>query len=605
MTYPDRYGWRIHRQDNRCHTICPPGFCSGGSVVGDLDPHDDAYSTTLSRVDGTSVTSVEKVAFSQSWLFFGTLYEVSRMCGLALNEALPGLVAPDRSYVSTAVLNGLADRWFASLDGDQVGDQAFMGRILSILRLMSLLLNEVLGPKDNMNSDDYENLVPVFEYTPDQARVYRALDVLLRVLGLDLLLHVYSPAFSYSQAEGWGEGMITEKSLCYTSLKDLGWCESELLLLAGDELFFASLLDRPRTREIYHSACGEVVCSAYQTDEATYRTAHVNDSCKYDFVCATTDELTSLHQNKIPAVVIGEDLNLKVVDTSGYPYVAISHIRKGRWFGERMREWAAKMVLLCPCVLDGHSVDKSAKEFPKKAIQLLGETYYKANAVLVIDKQLESINAATAPFLELGLRILSGGWIKRLWTLQEATLASEVYGEEKIYFQMRDGPMLYRNSGTEVGAKERTLLYDDGVIHLLGDQLPSANAMRDIRPGWHPLAVVYRAIEHRTTSKADVPLCVASLLGMDVSTIVRAPDGAHRTRAFFLLLRTVPSGVLWAEDVDKLPMTPCRWAPASITACRETIFLPRWGDIDTGVVQCDERGLHVRTAPCGLYGETA
>ncbi|KAI0668107.1 hypothetical protein C8Q78DRAFT_1155806 [Trametes maxima] len=660
MTFPDRHGWRVHRHDKRCHPICPPGFCSGGSVVGDLTPNDDAYSAALSRADGTPVTSAEKVAFLQSWLFFGTLYEMSRMCGLDFNDALPGgLVAPDGSYVSTAALNGLAGRWFASLNREQVGDKAFMGRILSILRLMSLLLNEELGLEDDTDPDDYENRLPAFEYTPDQARVYRALDILLRVLGLHLLLHVYSPGFSCSEAEGWSKGMVTEsidwargrrlegsgklEDYCYTFLEDLGWCESELPLLGGDELFFASLLDRPRTEEIRHSACGEIVCSAYQTNEATYKTAHVDNSCHCGFMCTATNELTSLlGQNKIPAVVIREDLGLDVVDASGYPYIAISHVWADglgnaganglpRCQLRRLRDHVNRLYTMHCRESSGSCsapafwidtlcvpVDKNAKEFRKKAIQLLGETYYKAIAVLVLDKQLESVDGATAPFLEFGLRILSGGWIKRLWTLQEATLASEVHGEEKIYFQMLDGPVLYckynrhrpaarpvgtiaSSPGTEIGAEERTLLYDRSVMHLLGDQLPSANAMRDLRAGWHPLAVVYAAIEHRTTSKSeDVPLCIASLLGMDVSTIVHAPDGSHRTRAFFLLLGTVPSGVLWAEGVDKLPMAPFRWAPASITACRETLFQPRWrdgGDGDSkGVVVCDERGLHVRYA---------
>ena len=69
-------------------------------------------------------------------------------------------------------------------------------------------------------------------------------------------------------------------------------------------------------------------------------------------------------------------------------------------------------------------VAEEAKAFRKKAIQLLGKTYHEATAVLVLDRELEIVNAASAPFFEVGLRILCSGWVKRLWTLQEATLAT-------------------------------------------------------------------------------------------------------------------------------------------------------------------------------------
>lgn len=92
-------------------------------------------------------------------------------------------------------------------------------------------------------------------------------------------------------------------------------------------------------------------------------------------------------------------------------------------------------------------VDASARQYRKKAIQLLGKTFHEANAVLVLDHELTIAECLTTSFLELGTRILCSGWMKRLWTLQEATLASESHGVEKIYFQMRDGPFLYQKYG--------------------------------------------------------------------------------------------------------------------------------------------------------------
>ncbi|KAH9892472.1 hypothetical protein C8Q73DRAFT_698154 [Cubamyces lactineus] len=114
--------------------------------------------------------------------------------------------------------------------------------------------------------------------------------------------------------------------------------------------------------------------------------------------------------------------------------------------------------------------------------------------------------------------------------------------------------------------------------------------MRVMREGWSPFNVIFTAIEHRTTSKVeDVPLCVASLLGFDIATIAHAQDGAHRVKAFYLLMRVIPDGVLWVEDAEKLNIVPFRWAPISITACPQIAFLDKW-DEDI----CDEQGLHVR-----------
>ncbi|KAH9892485.1 hypothetical protein C8Q73DRAFT_782020 [Cubamyces lactineus] len=641
MTFPERHGWVVHHQDKQCHDLCPPGYCNGGlaQTLYKFDVADGLAPPMLSRADGSSVSGTSKAAFLQAWLFFGTLHEVSRLCGLSIDVEAEFLIDGGRA-ISTAALNGLAGRWFASLDHTSAGDKAFMQKIFTIYRHLALLLNEELIRDSGSKSG--RKMAPVFTYTPEEARVFFLIDVLLRTIGLHLVLHCYSPAFSYV---GWNRNVITQnvdwigrriegyetlEDYVNTQLEERGWCPSELQLM-GDELVFASFLDRPRIRD--HSNCGDTVCSAYQTDEATYKTVHVDETCDCDFVCVFTDDLTqALDEDKIPAILISEDLGLEVVDTVSYPYIALSHVLVGAdGLGNpfqnalpkcQLRRLRAYIVGLYNTYYRGTDstsspavafwmdtlcvpVDEEAKAFRKKAIQLLGKTYHEATAVLVLDRELEIVNAASAPFLEIGLRILCSGWVKRLWTLQEATLASEAHGEEKIYFQMGDGPLLYQKydrdrpavhvvpndtAFSEVAADERTLLYDDGVMLLLGEQLPSVRAMRVMREGWSPFRAIYSATEHRTTSKAeDVPLCVASLLGLDITTIVHAPDGEHRLKAFYLLMRVIPHSVLWVEDAAKLSIVPFRWAPSSVAACPLSAFLGKW---DNDI--CDEEGLHTR-----------
>ena len=210
-----------------------------------------------------------------------------------------------------------------------------MQRILVIFRHLGLLLNE------EVVSDSDLEWTSVFTYPPEEARVFLSIEILLRTIGLHLLLHCYSPGFLCDESDGWNQRMIEQNvqwagrrvegldaldDYADTQLEDHGWCPSELLLL-GDERFFASLLDRPRIRD--HSSCGDIVCSAYQTDEATYKTAHVDTTCECDFVCVSTDRLIQvLDQDKIPAVLISENLDLEVVDTASCPYIALSHVCK-------------------------------------------------------------------------------------------------------------------------------------------------------------------------------------------------------------------------------------------------------------------------------------
>ncbi|KAK0496482.1 hypothetical protein EDD18DRAFT_1353250 [Armillaria luteobubalina] len=135
---------------------------------------------------------------------------------------------------------------------------------------------------------------------------------------------------------------------------------------------------------------------------------------------------------------------------------------------------------------------------------------------------------------------------------------------------------------TEIEAKERTFLYVDGVMICLGEQIPSVRAMCEMREGWSPFQVIHSATEHRSTSKfEDVPICIASLLGKDITTIVSTSDAEQRMTNFYMLMRKVPIGMLWLKS-EKLTKIPFRWALIDFN-------FQGWED---GI--CDAAGLHVR-----------
>jgi len=143
----------------------------------------------------------------------------------------------------------------------------------------------------------------------------------------------------------------------------------------------------------------------------------------------------------------------------------------------------------------------------------------------------------------------------------------------------------------EITAEERELLNETAVMLMLGEQIPSVRAIRDqTRTILSPFSIIRSAIEHRTTSKAeDMPVCIASLMGKDLSTILSTSDVERRMGSFYVLMREIPIRVLWPlRQPEKLSISPFRWAPRSITDCVPSDFMGE----EFGI--CDETGVHIR-----------
>ncbi|KAI0712677.1 hypothetical protein C8Q76DRAFT_846299 [Earliella scabrosa] len=353
--YPTRHNWTIHARDEQCHVLCPPGLCWDGVEWPDTATSESAMHTPMiSRTDGSPVTPTDKAAFLQSWLFFGTLAEMSALCHLDLDVSAEFLLDNGKT-VSTSALNGLAARWIAALDPSQIGDEKLMERILALARHVCLLsVQEYVEDAPSSGSDETHshshnpermkspglNYQPRYTYTVEECRVLHSIDILARTLGLHLLLHVYSPRFKASDDKGWGKKRITRSihwlnrriegveqlsDIVFDDMNERGWCISELYLMDSEEQVFASLLDRPRARR--HSSCNDTVCYAYQTDDKTYKTVHVHQDCKCDFVGVRTEDLVeSLVQDKVPVVMITAELDIRVVSSDKHPYIALSHV---------------------------------------------------------------------------------------------------------------------------------------------------------------------------------------------------------------------------------------------------------------------------------------
>ena len=259
-------------------------------------------------------------------------------------------------------------------------------------------------------------------------------------------------------------------------------------------------------------------------------------------------------------------------------------------------------------------VDPQFKKFRNQAISLMGKTFQKATAVLVLDRELEMVNSTATSFLELVIRILCSGWMKRLWTLEEASFAlvppdgdhstgdpGASFPQKKLYIQMRDGPFnpwqyghraYWSSLPTEAPRNLRwtaddALMDGDALMHTILRIKPPAFQFDDLSG-----RDAFEALSHRSTSKEeDMPVCAASILGMDLAPILSVHDLQDRLAAFYRQLRSIPEGVLWADDpaIRRLTVKPFRWAPININTFPDDAL----GMED---VRCDVRGLHVRYA---------
>lgn len=214
---------------------------------------------------------------------------------------------------------------------------------------------------------------------------------------------------------------------------------------------------------------------------------------------------------------------------------------------------------------------------------LLGETYKRAEAVLVLDRELEHIDTRRTSLLEHGLLMSFVGWTRRLWTLQEAALA------RKLYVQTLHGPHRLENTDDQsLGEKEKAIsqiCFREDIEMLIKDRIPPLSTLQEepnietsegggaLDTGSPSIPVTstrtaYQrlcfAVKHRSTSKmTDEAIILATIMGMDVKDLIQVPDVDNRMAILLTKLRHMPSDIIFA-DVERIGHAPFRWAPRSL-----------------------------------------
>ena len=571
--FPERVGWKIDR------------------VHGPVRTHE-----ARSSIDSRG-------ALLQPWLFFGVLYDVFQVGGMSID--LQKFKRHTDNTITTAPLKDYLDS-LSKREGDQS---------LDICMQRQQKLRDCFHPMTNIFHVHGEGYLG-----PEAWKISSifSLDLVLSILIMaetlkSAALQIWPVPFSESPVRTIS--FSQRQNPLERRLLHNGWCPSEVsmltVLLDNTGLLFASMLKMPFAQNLKHDGCNHEHCLALQTDEVNYKTRH-SDECDTSCTQVLIDQhriCTILKGGGIPIICLATDADfgnpkVKVMDflSNTVDYMAVSHVwahgignpkanalpscqisrlyhlclQRPYRFRNSLRQVAFWIDTLCI------PVDSTFKEYRKLAITRLAGVFREAKRVLVLDAGLQN-SSKECSRLELATRMLCAGWMKRLWTFQEAVMADTTPNCSKIDVQFSEGCLEFNSL---MGNNLRSLYHTESAVNALYSSFPQFQS-KDKMFGF-----LARALEYRTTSKIeDEALCLASILGIDTKPIANASTAEQRVRTMYILMEQVPNSILFHRST-RLDLQGFRWAPATLLGFQK--WYTFWS-LDKKA-RCDAQGLHVQFA---------
>lgn len=385
---------------------------------------------------------------------------------------------------------------------------------------------------------------------------------------------------------------------------EANWCPNDVARVRDkfqsiQLLFYYSRMKKPLSK-LDHRNCTEDRCVAHSTNLSQYRTRHC-EGCDEGGICedVSIDNqpiMNILQSGALPLLLIKRRIDeprkvsveLCSSENKGNNYVAISHV----WAdgmgnpnanslpecqlarlsdivdsmdddGQRAMIWLD--TFCCP-------VDSDAK---KLALSRMRRTYFDTRKVLVLDSSLSCYNSQDLQPAEINARILTSPWMRRLWCLQEGALARGV----GLWVYFKDGPVhipvlwrrLYVLSTQDL--RYRRLLHD-----MFEDTLPmSLDSYYSSTPKRTPnLALLDRALSYRnTTVPSDEPLCIATLMDLNVDSILPLCGEERMATVWDLIAEKneggLPSRMVFLEG-PKLEKKGYHWAPSTLLPSSKRLY---------------------------------
>jgi hypothetical protein len=182
------------------------------------------------------------------------------------------------------------------------------------------------------------------------------------------------------------------------------------------------------------------------------------------------------------------------------------------------------------------------------------DCYEKASIVWVLDSSLRDLSLDQGAE-RLFLRIASSTWLRRLWTFQEALFAKFLMFE-------------FQSVGVTPESMWRVWRdRESKSVHILDRNLCTVQSTPGLRPppaigSPHRFVYLCEQLRWRSTSKAqDEPLCLATLLGLNVAEVLETPEDGRMIK-MLSLQNDFPTDVLFWR-VPRIREVGYRWSPSS------------------------------------------
>ena len=573
VEFPERAGWQIDRQ---------------------VGPHQVDESKSLIR---------SSESLLQAWLFFGLLYDVFKIGKLDVDMNLYVQHVGNMSVLSTAKLRDHLD--MLAGDAPQLGSEDCFQRQKQLQTCLAPIANLLQRHSNTQRAKENWKLSPTFSL--DSLMIINILAETLR----NAAMQIWPVAVDKSPLRR--AAFMREQNPLRDRFLRYGWCPNEISMLDKEfditGLVLASMLKRPFSDDLTHDNCSDERCLALQTSDDNYITRHSEDcpSCSEIFI-DQTKICSILESGGIPIIYIpifpedGESPKVRIIDynANNLEYIAISHVW-AHGLGNPKANSLPSCQLLRLKSLSAQSVfsttgsfrqpafwidtlcipvDPKFKALRKVAIARLAATFRQARQVLVLDADLQRCSKHCSR-TELAIRIVCSGWMRRLWTLQEAVMSDKVANSSKVDVQFLEGPVEFN---AIAGKNIQNLYHTEYALKTIYSAFPQ------FRNRDRTYAFLARALEYRTTSKLkDEAICLASILGLEpkaISLIANSSGAQERMLVLYTLIEQIPASVLFNRS-KKLENDFC-WAPATLLGNKAHYSFRGIG------ARCDSHGLHVQ-----------
>ncbi|KAF7507932.1 hypothetical protein GJ744_009966 [Endocarpon pusillum] len=495
----------------------------------------------LKHIEGGEVKEFHQ--FIQSWLFFGLLATVIQ---LPENESFfdGNFLSEDGWHINTEKLTDYLEKWQKQEVGRKDGQTIRMIRAQVALDLA----REVVRNHCSVDGKFYV-----------KNRIDEELSLSLMVLG-ETLTNAKSKivekvgfnirGWHGDATEGWGN------PACLLSKMegDAGWCPRTLHILKGQLKSLATSMlsaykshDSAILRRQSHVNCDAMEpCQAKSVNaDGIYVTKHHPrcpdpDPKGCPFIEPDSKEkiLAEIEKDNFPLLRYQDDTKqLQVVPYEPHEkYATISHVWAdgyGNPYDNKL--WRCQLDYFhtlfkeLPARPPGQEyvlfwidtlaipVGKSQreKELRKRAIRRIHDIYTKARYTVVIDNGLIQMKPST--YEGTAMKILASGWMRRLWTLQEAYLS------KRLLFAFKDQHLKNLDELEEMYPKANDSLTSNiptaarNYFHnMLGPDRSARINELSSASGYGLLASVWRAAQWRTTSHSEhETLALATLLNVE------------------------------------------------------------------------------------------